>query len=92
MCTVKLRYKAPSDTISQKIEEIVLHKGNNWESGSDNFKWSAAVAEFGMLLRDSAYKSNASYDQTLSLAKAGIGDDPNGYRKEFVKMVEVIKQ
>jgi Ca-activated chloride channel family protein len=92
MCTVKLRYKAPTSAVSQKIEEVVLHKGKSWESGSDNFKWSAAVAEFGMLLRDSEYKSDAAYGQAISLAKAGMGEDPNGYRKEFVKMVETMKE
>ena len=54
---------------------------------SDNFKWSAAVAEFGMLLRNSEYKSNATYKQVQELAKKSDGHDPYGYRQEFVKMV-----
>ncbi len=55
---------------------------------SDNFRFAAAVAEFGMLLRDSSFKGDASYDAVLALAKDAMGDDEAGYRLEFVHLVE----
>ena len=55
---------------------------------SDNFRFSAAVAEFGMLLRDSKFKADASFEQVLNLARKAKGDDENGYRAEFIRLVE----
>jgi Ca-activated chloride channel family protein len=55
---------------------------------SDNFKFSAAVAEFGMLLRDSEHKGAATYSQVLELAREAIGEDEFGYRAEFIRLVE----
>ena len=56
-----------------------------------NLKWAACVAEWGMLLRDSKFKANASYDHVLETAKAAIGADELGYRKEFIQLVELSK-
>ena len=56
---------------------------------SPNFKFSAAVAEVGMLLRDSEFKGQSSYDDVLKLAKQGKGPDTFGYRTEFIKLVEM---
>ena len=50
---------------------------------SEDFRFATAVAEFGLLLRDSEYKANASYDQVVELAKNAFGKDEEGYRKEF---------
>ena len=58
---------------------------------SDDFRFAAAVTEFGLLLRDSEYKAKASYDQVLELAKNAFGRDEEGYRKEFVRLVESAK-
>lgn len=55
---------------------------------SDNFRFSAAVAEFGMLLRNSAYKQSGNFDQVISLANSAKGKDANGYRKEFIGLVQ----
>lgn len=55
---------------------------------TDNFRFSAAVAEFGMLLRDSKFKGGATYRHAYELAKNAVGSDDNGYRHEFVKLVE----
>ena len=53
-----------------------------------NFRWSAAVASFGLLLRDSQYKGNASFESVLELAQGSIGEDPDGYRQEFIGLVK----
>ncbi|MBS1654557.1 MAG: DUF3520 domain-containing protein, partial [Bacteroidetes bacterium] len=57
-------------------------------STSENFRFSAAVAEFGLLLRSSAFKQNSSYEQVIKLAKSAKGDDDNGYRSEFIRLVQ----
>ncbi|MCG8332082.1 MAG: von Willebrand factor type A domain-containing protein [Chitinophagales bacterium] len=88
LCTVKLRYKKPDGNVSQKIEHIV--SANDIKEASDNFLWSAAVAEFGMLLRNSEYKSKANYEQVIQLAKKAKGKDENGYRQEFIKMAKTM--
>lgn len=91
LLTVKLRYKAPDGDKSELIEVVVPDEKQSPEKTSENFNWSAAVAEFGLLLRESEFKSNASFKSTIELAKSSKGDDPNGYRAEFIKMVETVK-
>jgi Ca-activated chloride channel family protein len=56
-----------------------------------DFQFAAAVASFGMLLRDSNYRGTASYDNVLELAAAGLKNDEQGYRAEFVEMVKRAK-
>jgi len=91
LLTVKLRYKEPDKneskliTIRKKEDEIrnVIP--------SENFRFAASVAEFGMLLRDSEHKSNSSYEDVLALAKESAGEDKYGYRSDFIKLVETAK-
>ena len=87
MLTVKLRYKAPQGNKSQKIEKVVLANDYTSES-SENFRWAAAAAEFGLLLRDSEFKGRASYTHAAKLAKSAQGKDPNGYRREMIDLIE----
>ncbi len=54
---------------------------------SENFNWSMAVAEFGLLLRDSKFKANSSFNHVISLAKDNKGKDEDGNRAEFIKLV-----
>ncbi len=86
LLTVKLRYKQPEEDTSQLIEQPVL-AGTEWEQ-TDNFFFSAAVAAFGMILRDSPNRGEATVEQVLALAKDALGDDPGGYRASFVDLVE----
>nr|MBP6478619.1 DUF3520 domain-containing protein [Chitinophagaceae bacterium]MBP7316440.1 DUF3520 domain-containing protein [Chitinophagaceae bacterium] len=55
---------------------------------SDNFRFAAAVAQFGMLLRDSEFKSAASYTSVVEMARKARGNDDEGYRSEFIRLVE----
>jgi Ca-activated chloride channel family protein len=87
LLTVKLRYKQPDGKISTLYEEPVKGKLLAEKSTSENFRFSAAVAEFGLILRDSEYKKDASVEQVISLAQGGRGDDAEGYRGEFIKLV-----
>jgi Ca-activated chloride channel family protein len=90
LCTLKLRYKMPDGQSSKKIVQNVSAREKR-EKLSNNFNWSAAVASFGMLLRDSEYKGTANYDQVLKLAKSSRGSDKNGYRKEFIDLVSTVQ-
>lgn len=85
---VKLRYKEPDQTTSQLLTSPVVDRGLKLEDASANFKFSAAVAAFGMLLRDSQYKGNANLDEVLKLAGQSQGDDLDGYRAEFIRLVD----
>jgi Ca-activated chloride channel family protein len=58
------------------------------EQTSNNFRFSAAVAEFGLLLRKSAFQQQASYDEVINLARSAKGKDVNGYRSEFIQLVQ----
>lgn len=59
-----------------------------WEKSSDNFRWSAAVAEFGLLLRDSKYQGASSWNGLKKMAENAKGKDTNGYRAEMIRLVE----
>ncbi|WP_293084742.1 VWA domain-containing protein [Moorena sp. SIO3H5] len=85
---VKLRYKEPDGNTSQLLTYPLVDKAVKLNDASDNFKFSAAVASFGMVLRDSPYKGKASFDQALTLAKESEGVDLEGYRAEFIDLVE----
>jgi Ca-activated chloride channel family protein len=87
--TVKFRYKEPTEKTSKLITEVVLDKKKNLGATSENCKFSSAVAEFGMLLRDSKFKGEANYKSVLALAKQAKGKDEEGYRAEFIRLVEM---
>ena len=84
---IKLRYKKPDGDVSSLIEHPVMDNNINLENTSNNFRFAAAVAEFGLLLRNSSFKSDASFTQVIGLAKKAKGEDKEGYRKEFIKLV-----
>ncbi len=86
--TIKLRYKKPDEDVSKLITHPVLDNNTELVKTSDNFRFSAAVAEFGLMLRSSEYKQQSSYNQVISLAKSSKGNDENGYRAEFIKLVQ----
>lgn len=89
MLTVKVRYKEPDEDASKKIEQPLIDKGS--DASSSDFRFAAAVALFGHLLRHSDYVRNASYRDVIELANAGLGDDPSGYRHEFVQLVKTVE-
>ncbi len=85
--TVKLRFKAPDEETSSEVNQSVVDDGKDYAAASPDFRFAGSVAAFGMLLRDSPYKGNASYAGVLELAESSGGDDPSGYRHEFVELV-----
>lgn len=88
LMTVKLRYKKPDEDVSNLIVKRIKAGDINKTKLSENFKFAAAVAEFGMLLRGSEHKANSTYDHVLALAKESKGQDADGYKSEFIKLVE----
>jgi Ca-activated chloride channel family protein len=86
--TVKFRYKAPDGDVSKLIEHPVKDNQISIVKTSDNFRFAASVAQFGMLLRNSEFKSNASFSGVISLARKAKGNDDEGYRSEFIRLAE----
>lgn len=88
LMTLKMRYKQPDDTTSKLMTVAVLDEQKQIQFTSANFRFAAAVAEFGMLLRNSTFKQQASYTDVISMATNAVGVDQEGYRKEFLKLVQ----
>lgn len=88
LMTVKLRYKQPDKSKSIYLDTVIKNKLTSFKETSENFRWSAAVASFGMILRDSDYKNEIDFDDVIKLAKGAKGKDENGYRAEFIRLVE----
>jgi Ca-activated chloride channel family protein len=86
--TVKLRYKAPTGSTSRLLERVV--RGES-EDPSVDLQFAAAVAGFGMLLRDSEHKGDATFESVLRLARGARGADEEGYRAEFIRLVETAR-
>jgi Ca-activated chloride channel family protein len=84
---VKLRYKKPDGDKSELIERPVTDSNAAFAAASPDFKFAAAVAEFGLLLRDSEHKGNGTFGAVLEWAQEGKGSDTNGYRAGFIELV-----
>ena len=89
MMQVKIRYKKPKEDTSILMTTVISGKNESLSAASENFRFAAAVVEYGMLLRKSEFKGNASYFQALSLARGAVGRDTEGYRAEFIKLMEI---
>jgi Ca-activated chloride channel family protein len=87
LLTVKIRSKEPEKDTSVLSEFAVNESKEKFSNASQDFKFAAAVASFGMALRDSPYKGSANLESALEWAKAGKGDDKHGYRQEFIRLV-----
>jgi Ca-activated chloride channel family protein len=87
MLTLKLRYKDPAATRSELLESVVRDSGREYAQASQDFKFAAAVASFGMLLRESPHQGTTTLESILELAEEGKGADAHGYRSEFLELV-----
>ncbi|ADV50678.1 von Willebrand factor type A [Cellulophaga algicola DSM 14237] len=85
--TVKFRYKKPNE--DKSIEMVAVYK-NQFTEMTPDFKFSSAVALFGMHLRKSQYLNNANLNDVLTLATSGKGTDQKGYRSEFIRLVKTV--
>ncbi len=86
--TIKFRYKEPKG-IKSKLITQAFQPAEVADARSENFRFACAVVGFGLLLRDSAYKGNMDFEMVASWAEQSLGEDPFGYREEFVELVEI---
>ena len=88
LMTVKLGYKKPGENESKLVAHPLVDNQVALENTSDNFRWAASVAAFGMLLRESEYVSGYSYDKVIELAEGARGKDKEGYRVDFINLAK----
>jgi Ca-activated chloride channel family protein len=86
--TVKFRYKEPTGQTSKLITQSLLDQDRSWSQASEDLRFAAAAAGFGMVLRDSQFKGDLTYAQVRAMAAGARGSDEGGYRAEMVRLVE----
>ena len=91
LATIKFRYKKPDGNKSIEMITIIPNNSKQLSSASNDFKFSVAVAWFGLKLRDSKLVSNKSEEAILALANEGLQNDKEGYKAEFVRLVEAVE-
>jgi Ca-activated chloride channel family protein len=88
LMTVKLRYKRPDASESTLLSRTVVDGGHGIDQSSSDFRWAAAVAGFGMLLRQSEQRGDVSLALVQKLARSAVGDDRSGDRKELIELLQ----
>ena len=91
LATIKFRYKKPDGDKSIEMVNVIANKSVSIEKATDDFKFSTTVAWFGLKLRDSKLISNKSSEDILKLAKQGLTNDNEGYKAEFIRLIETVK-
>jgi Ca-activated chloride channel family protein len=92
LLTLKIRYKEPDGATSKLIELALYDRKQSFAKASADFQFAAAVAAFGMILRDSPHKGTSNWDLVRSIAQESRGQDRTGAREEFVQLVERARQ
>lgn len=92
LATVHVAYRESTDTTLKTISYQVPGKLTTFQQSSDDFRFASAVALMGMLLRKSAYKGNGSCNMVMDIARKSLGDDPGGYRREFITLLKDLKK
>jgi Ca-activated chloride channel family protein len=92
LLTVKMRYKNPADTTSKLIFKTLNYSNTGYEIASNNFRYACGVVMFGMLLRDSKFKAEATYEKAEDLLESSKQDDINGYKAELITLIEKAKK
>jgi Ca-activated chloride channel family protein len=91
MMTIKFRYKEPVSSTSKMSLISINDSPKPFNTTTADFKFASAVAEVGMLLRDSKFKQKSSFAHAIATARAGKGADAEGYRSEFIRLAESAK-
>ncbi|MCT4646917.1 MAG: VWA domain-containing protein, partial [Carboxylicivirga sp.] len=86
--TLKLRYKKPNKDKSILLKKVLEGKVKDFNKASDDFRFAASVAGFGMVLRDSPYMGELAFDSLQSIAKKARGDDEQGFKAEMVRLMK----
>ena len=90
LLTVKIRYKEPAGSTSKLLSRAVDGESvrKDLQSTSNDYRWAAAIAGFGMLLRESPHKGTLTWQQVSALAVGARGQDPDGYRAQAIKLID----
>ncbi|MDB5049088.1 MAG: uncharacterized protein JWO30_2159 [Fibrobacteres bacterium] len=91
LLTVKFRYKQPAGATSKLLSRTLRNGDGAWQDASENFRFSAAAAGFGLILRGSQYRGNLDLDKVAGMARGSRGRDLEGHRAEFISLVETAK-
>lgn len=91
LATIKLRYKKPNEDKSVEIQQIIKNKSENFAQTSSDYKFASAVSWFGLVLRDSKFIKDKNVNKIENLAKQGLANDEDGFRSEFIRLVEAYK-
>ena len=91
LATIKFRYKKPDGNKSTEIVQIIENQSVPLQAASEDFRFSTAVAWFGLKLRNSEYVPNKSQQAIVALARKAQSHDPDGYKAEFIRLVETIE-
>jgi len=92
LLAVKLRYKKPDEETSRLLTHVVEEPARALAGASEDLRFGASVALFGMLLRDSPYRGDADYELVQKLARGALGRDERGYRAEFIRLVALARE
>ncbi|MFZ2900851.1 MAG: VWA domain-containing protein [Saprospiraceae bacterium] len=85
--TIDFKYKEPDSDVSIPLQLDIFDEGKSFSEASEHLRFTSSVAAFGMLLRQSAFSGNASYEKVIEWANGSKSYDPNGFREEFVELV-----
>ncbi|MEZ5015554.1 MAG: von Willebrand factor type A domain-containing protein [Flavipsychrobacter sp.] len=89
--TIKFRYKDPDKNKSKEMTHVIYNVEKTLESAQENVRFATSVVMFGMLLTDSKHKGNTNYKKVLALAESAKGEDKEGYRSDFLDLVETAR-
>ena len=91
LLTLAMRYKQPDSNTSKRIEFTLANEAKRFDKASEDFRFTASVAAYGMLLRSSEHAGNATSEMVEEIAAGSMGSDGNGYRAEFIDLVRKAK-
>lgn len=91
LATIKFRHKKPDEDVSTELVQVIHNKAIPLTNASGDFKFSAAVAWFGLKLRDSKLVPDKTSAAIKALATEGLINDIEGYKAEFIRLVDMVK-
>ncbi len=91
MLTVKIRYKKPDGQTSEKFDVPVKNLDKTFENASADFQFATAVASFGMILKESAFRGNLTLEKVQEIAEKSLSTKKDDYRVEFVEILKKAK-
>jgi len=85
---MEFRYKKPGDSQSRLLSIPMDNSRTAFISSTENMRFAASVAGLGLLLKDSEYKGNLSFDDVRQWGNGARSYDPYGFREEYIQLIE----